>query len=109
MSWGEEGEEGLGWGGGGPVCATGHNGSPSRLTSMCHLAVLQISLHMLPGVVRTYIVTAGWNLHRCTCGHFNYLFMYLGIFRVQPRLFKDTIINLGDVLCVFISIFVLFV
>lgn len=51
-------------------CATGHNGSTSLLTSMCHLTVLQIRLHMLPGDVRTYILTVGLNLHRCTCGHF---------------------------------------
>lgn len=50
---------------GGGSCATGHSGSPSPLTSMCHLTVLQIRLHMLPGDVRTYILTVGLNLHRC--------------------------------------------
>jgi len=38
----------------------------SLLTSMCHLTVLQIRLHMLPEDVRTYILMAGWNLHRCS-------------------------------------------
>lgn len=47
----------------GGSCATGHNRSPSPLTSMCHLTVLQIRLHMLPGDVTTYILTAGLNLH----------------------------------------------
>lgn len=40
---------------------------------MCHLTVLQIRLHMLPGDVRTYILTVGLNLHRCTCGHFFFI------------------------------------
>lgn len=56
----------------GGSCATGHHCSPSPLTSMCHLTVLQIRLHMLPGDVTTYILTVGLNLHRCTLCFFFY-------------------------------------
>lgn len=52
--------------GGGGSCASGRNRSLAQLTSMCHLTVLQIRLHMLHGDVRTYILTVGLNLHRCT-------------------------------------------
>lgn len=48
--------------GGGGSCASGRNRSLAQLTSMCHLTVLQIRLHMLHGDVRT----VGLNLHRCT-------------------------------------------
>lgn len=52
--------------GGGGSCASGRNRSLAQLTSMCHLTVLQIRLHMLHGDVRTYISTVGLNLQRCT-------------------------------------------
>lgn len=47
-------------------CAIGHNHSPSLLTSMCHLTVLQMRLHMLCGDVRTHIWMLGLNLQPST-------------------------------------------
>lgn len=51
-------------------CAIGHNDSPSLLTSMCHLTMLQIRLHMLSGDVRTYILMVCLNLQWSTLAIF---------------------------------------
>lgn len=48
---------GRGWGG--RLC---HRPQWFYLTSMCHLTVLHIRRHVLPGAVRTYMLTAGVNL-----------------------------------------------
>lgn len=64
-------------------CAIGHNDSPSPLTSMCHLTVLQIRLHMLSGDVRTYILMVGLNLH------WSSLVICLKEMRLWPEIAKE--------------------